>query len=62
MPRGGRLLMIEKGMPALRIAATAARLRSVSRLSLVTNVPSTSETMADILVVGGRREVMRTAV
>ena len=60
MPRGGRLLMTEKGIPAFRMAATAARVRSVSCLSFVTSVPSTSDTMADILVVGTRRDVMRT--
>jgi len=47
--RGGRLLMIEKAMPAARTCATASRVRLVSTLSSVTSVPSTSETRAEIL-------------
>ena len=44
MPRGGRLLMMVKGMPAVMQFATAALARSVRSFSAVTKVPSTSDT------------------
>jgi hypothetical protein len=48
MPRGGRLLIIVKIIPAARSSATAAWARAVKTLASVTKVPSTSETTAEI--------------
>ena len=59
-PRGGRLLMIEKAMPRVRSAATAATVCAVSVLSLVTKVPSTSEMTAETVVVGAREVAIIT--
>jgi hypothetical protein len=43
-PNAGRLLVMAKAMPACCKARAAACTRGVNRLSLVTSVPSTSET------------------
>lgn len=49
IPRGGRPLVIVKAIFAARSAATAARARAVTILSLVMSAPSTSASMSEIL-------------
>src|ERR1700730_3142614 len=55
-PKGGRLLTMEKAMPCVSRRDTAARLRSVSTLSVVTRVPSTSEMTSEIPLMVPRRK------
>ena len=50
MPIAGRLEVMVKPMPAWCSRCTADRARSVSVLSLVSSVPSTSETTSEIFV------------
>ena len=57
-PRGGLALVIEKGIPLARNAATAAWARDVRILSSVTNVPSTSEITAEHLNGNARTRLM----
>jgi hypothetical protein len=48
MPNGGRPLVIANTIPRSRRRCTAPSARSVSTLSLVTSVPSTSASTAEI--------------
>ena len=59
-PRGGRALMIAKAIRCARRRAAAAWARGVSILLSVSNVPSTSETTAEIFVGIDRLDVVMT--
>jgi hypothetical protein len=58
-PRAGRLLIMVKMIPRAWSFVTADWARGVNRLSSVTNVPSTSETTAEMFGGENRGDVMK---